>query len=752
MNQLDGLALVNAVADLTDLLGHRTTVDQFLNDLVRTVAEHMDADVCSVYLYDVEQDLLVLRATVGLNPSLVGHVRLRPGEGLTGSAFLNNRPLMERDAPASRLNKPVPDLGEEEYPEFLGVPIKRNDLGIGVLVLQYRRRQRTGDQSVRALRAIASYLAATLENAAALYEVHEQPTRPNDRGLAPFESGLLNGSSASRGIGIGIAKFLDNDAISGDHEVRRSLRQAVDLSAEQLAALQHQVEETLSDVASMIFSSHMLMLRDDAFVGRMIELEREGEAPLVAVNSVVEDFCRRFASIPDPRFQEKVQDVKDLGHRIVRNLLDQETLDGDYRGSVVIAHELFPSELVKLYLQRVEGLVFSAGGATSHIAILAQSLGLPLVATSDPRLFAIPYGAQVVVDAEDGKVAVGPTGEILSAYRARVSSARTRAGDTETIESPVMTADGVAVELLANVNLVKDARAAAARGAGGIGLYRSEFPFLIRNGFPTEEEQYTVYRRVIAEMDGRPVTFRTLDLGGDKLLSSQVGREDNPFLGFRGIRFLLAHRDLFREQLRAMLRAGDDAEIGIQFPMVTTLEEFLAARDEVESCIAELAADGLPHNPSPRLGVMVEIPAAVEIAAELAAAADFLSVGTNDLAMYTLAADRTNHRVAHLYRAIHPAVARTVARLADVVVAAGVPLSVCGASAADTAWVVFYLGIGIRTLSVDPAELSRVARVIRRVTIADARAAAEEMRRTIALDELSDLARRTRQRLEGGAG
>ncbi|HKK48879.1 MAG TPA: GAF domain-containing protein, partial [Alkalispirochaeta sp.] len=261
MAHFDGLALINAVTELSELLGRRSTVDEFLQDLSVTVADHLHADVCSVYLYDVEQDVLVLRATTGLNPTLVGKVRLHSGEGLTGYAFLNNSPVLEHHAHRSTLNKPIPDLGEEEYPVFLGVPIKRNSLGIGVLTLQYRADDGIGDQELRTLRSLASHLAAALENAAALYELHEAP--PSDAHRAGvFESGLIHGTSASRGIAIGHLEYLDQHLEITQNSSRRSLEEAIEVSSRQLEELQRHVDETLSDVAAMIFSSHLLMLRD----------------------------------------------------------------------------------------------------------------------------------------------------------------------------------------------------------------------------------------------------------------------------------------------------------------------------------------------------------------------------------------------------------------------------------------------------------------------------------------------------------
>lgn len=739
------MALIGAVTELAELLGRRTTLEQFLQDLVNTVAAHLHADVCSVYLYDVEQDLLVLRATAGLNPALVGSVRLRPGEGLTGYAFLKNKPVQEVNVGTSHRNKTITDLGEEPFHTFLGVPIKRGDLGIGVLTLQHRDEASVDSQTLRALRAMASHLAMTLESAAALFEAHEEPQLlsrdlQDTREVPMFESGLLNGTSASRGIASGLLEYLEEQHYE-DQPPARSLEEAVELSYQQLKELEDRVDQTLSDVAMMIFSAHLLMLRDSSFVGRMVKEARDtGDAP-AAVRHVVDDFTRRFQSIPDPRFQEKAQDVQDLGHRILRNLHNANEQEGDYSGFVVVTREIYPSELVKLYLQNAEGLVFSGGGATSHVALLAQSLQMPVVVTPDHRLFRIPAGTRVVVDAEDGKVVVGPGEEILDAYRQRMDQSHLALAGFQgyTLPSPLRTTDGYTITLKGNVNLVKDARAAAAAGAAGIGLYRSEFPFLIRNDFPTEEEQLTVYRRVIEAIPHRPVAFRTLDLGGDKLLAFQIGGEENPFLGFRGVRFLLDHREILREQLRAMLRAGHNADIAIQFPMVSTPDEFLELRREVQGCIAALKEEELDHADHPRLGIMVELPAVLDCAAFFARETDFMSIGTNDLIMYLLAADRTNHRVSSLYRAYHPAVLRAIHRFVREVLPSGTPLSVCGASAADPVMALFYLGIGITELSVDARQLPVLGELVSRTSMEEATRQAERMLQCETLEELQHL-------------
>lgn len=747
MAHLDSVALINAVADLSEILGRRDNIDTFLQDLVRLLSEHTRTDVCSVYLYDVEAKILVLRATSGLNPDFIGKIQLKPGEGLTGYAFQQDRPIFERQVTSSDYNIEVPGFGDESFPAFVGIPIKRHSAGIGVLVLQDRNPGKFDEYTIRTLRAIGSHLAAILENAAVLYEIHPDIERSViGQEANTLSSGLLIGNTAARGFGIGKLEHLDVETGSAEIPTTCSLAEAIEKSYAQLQALSRQIDQSLSDVASLIFSSHLLMLRDDAFSGEMLQRVENGVEPTAAVQAVVDDFISLFSALEDERFQEKVQDVRDLGRRIIRNIAGQSDADVDYRGRIVVAREIFPSELVKLYLQKAEGVVFPDGGATAHISILAQSLQFPAVAVSDPQLFSIPAGTPVVLDGDDGRIVINPNETILQSYRRRAIDQR-RTESAPPIPREITTVCGTPVTLLANVNLVKDALAASAAGAHGIGLYRSEIPFIIRNDFPTEEEQLAVYSRVVQAMPGRLVHFRTLDLGGDKLLSSQVGEEANPFLGFRGIRFLLAHPEIFQEQLRAMLRAGAETEIGIQFPMISSLDEVISAKKQVEESLERLASDGLDYNKNPRIGAMIELPSAVEIITELQEEVDFLSIGTNDLVMYLLAADRANNRVSEIYSALHPAVLRTVHRIIRSVDQSRTELTVCGSAAEDPAFTYFLLGAGLRTISVSPHRIRSIHELIGRITIDAAETFTRTMLTASTVRETKELAREARTAL-----
>ena len=743
----DNIDLICSVAELSGLFEKRSNVGGFLQDVVELVAAHMMSDVCSIYLYDEAGDALVLRATRGLNAESVDKVRLSLGEGLTGLALKQLRPIREGEVEENPDFKVVPEVQEEGYRSFLAVPIRRGLTRIGVISLQHRNAGYFDQHDTKALKAIASQLAATLENASLLMDLHS----PHSETVATenVEPGdVISGISAGAGVGIGEAIHLDApEAIEStglprlntvDQEVERFYT-AIERSRSQLEQLQRETENRFSDVASLIFSSHLLMLRDDEFSGHMIDAVRDGVNAAEAVHMVVGRYEKLFSEMHNPRLQEKVQDVKDLGRRIIRNLFDTEHDDGDYSGQVVVAHELYPSELVKLAVQHVEAIIVGGATVTSHISILARSLGLPVVATRNTRVFSVAEYDTLVVDGHNGTVYLHPTEDVISRYRGLKSEEAQELESDPDIPERAHTGCGERVHVMANVNLINDLRSARRNRAEGVGLYRSEFPFIVRNDFPSEEEQRAIYRKIIEEMNGEQIVLRTLDVGGDKLVGYDNAEEEaNPFLGQRGIRFSLAHPEIFSDQIRGMLRAGTGADLAIMFPMISGVDEFRKARETVNACIEELRQEGAEFNEAPKIGAMIELPSAIEIAAELDTYADFLCVGTNDLIMYLLGVDRTNERVSDLYISHHPAILRSLSRLADTIHQPQKRLSICGEAAADPALVPFFLGIGVRTLSVEPRRIPGLKRQLQRININDAENIAFEMLSISTMEHMQD--------------
>jgi phosphotransferase system, enzyme I, PtsP len=501
----------------------------------------------------------------------------------------------------------------------------------------------------------------------------------------------------------------------------RSIRQ----TAEQLDALQRRCAERLPESASLIFAAHFMMLKDPKFIDHMANRIEEGLPATRAVREVAGQYIRMFSDSPHPYIREKVSDIEDLAGRLISNLTTPQPADNaNSRGKVVVARELYPSELLRLAGESVAGIVLTNGGVTSHVSIVCRSLQIPMVVVQCPELLHLPPGTPVLVDGEVGNVYVEPSADIIARFDARKRT-QEATRKTSVPAGVAQTTDGTSVDLLANINLLGELPLVRKMGAAGIGLYRTEFPFLIRPAFPSETEQYLVYRQVVAAMKDRPVIFRTLDIGGDKTLTyTDTADEANPELGLRSIRFTLAYRDIFDQQVRAILRAaaGSDS-LGIMFPLVSSLDDFLRAREVVVECLQRLKIEGLDHHDHPAIGMMVELPAVVESMAEFAAEADFFAIGTNDFVQYMLGVDRGNKHVSAYYRPEHPSVLRAL-RIAGEY---DKPISVCGEMGHDVAMLPFLLGIGIRRLSIDPQFMPAVHQRIAGLSMNACRAHAQEL-------------------------
>jgi phosphotransferase system, enzyme I, PtsP len=709
-------------------------IPRLLESVLAKIAEHLKAEVCSVYLYDEETRELVLKATKGLNPEAVEKVRMACGTGLVGATLEGMEPICEGDAPRNPRFKYFEEAQEEAFRSFLSVPIQLGEMRIGVLVVQHSEPDYFDISDVRTLRAVALQLAGVLENARLVMNLKQKD------GLTPntvtAEPGFVKGQAASPGFAYGPAVVFDRsharllEKASTFTGTEADFHRAMALTNHQLEQLQERIAARLPESAAMIFSAHFMMLKDAQFAGRILELIRGGAPAAQAVREVAQHYINLFGASAAPYLQDKVKDIEDLAGRILKNLAGQSWEDqGLYERQIVIAPALYPSEIIKFAAEGVAGIVLTSGGVNSHVSILARSLSIPLVIASYTGLQAIAQDTLVLLDAELGNIYINPDSAVVARFEVRNKARQAATSHAQGMRSETHTQDGQRVHLRANINLLSEMETAQELKAEGIGLYRTEFPFLIRSNFPSEEDEYKVYKRLCDGMRGRLLTFRTLDIGGDKLPSYwESGAEPNPQLGLRSIRFSLRHPDQFHQQLRAILRAGADTEeLRIMFPMISSLDEFTQVRRIVEGILDALKQEGLAHHLSPALGAMIEVPAIVEIIDDLAAAADFLSIGTNDLVQYLLGVDRMNEQVAYAYRPEHPAVLRTLKRLSVAALKAGKELSVCGEMANDTDLLPFLLGIGIRCISVDPHHLPEIQRHIGAITIIAAQAYAERL-------------------------
>jgi phosphotransferase system enzyme I (PtsP) len=389
---------------------------------------------------------------------------------------------------------------------------------------------------------------------------------------------------------------------------------------------------------------------------------------------------------------------------------------------------LFPSDLLKLSSEGAKAVVLVGGGVTAHISILARSLDIPMVIANTFELLSLPDGTPTLVDAEIGNVYVDPDDGILEKFGSQRRARLTLDEQKRLMKPFTATTDGARLLLMANINLLSDLKVACELNCDGVGLYRTEFPFLIRTTFPTEAEQYVIYRKLVEAMPGKPVTFRTLDAGGDKILSYYHDiQEQNPALGMRSIRFSLRNRGIFIEQLRAILRAGAGADLRIMFPMISSVEEFCQAREAVYESLEQLATQGIEHNEKPQLGMMVELPSVIDLIDDFAREAEFFSIGTNDFVQFMLGVDRTNESVADFYLPHHPSVLRSLNRIVHSVVKHGREVSVCGDMAHQPEYIPFLLGIGVTTLSVDPIYLLRTQQTITGTSLNYAQALAQSI-------------------------
>ncbi|MBN1556677.1 MAG: phosphoenolpyruvate--protein phosphotransferase [Lentisphaerae bacterium] len=726
----DHLRLLAEVGeDLAHLAGS-PNVHGFLEETVRKLADHLDTAVCSIYLYDETTAELVLEATVGLSPESVGRIRLGLNEGLVGKAMAELRHIAVVEASKHPDYRYFPEAGEEPFDCFLAAPILRGLERIGVLVVQRAAPHRFTDEEVGVVRALASQLAGAVGHAKVMLELQQTRAAPEPPSALPP---VIEGNGVSSGCAVGHACVLRRGvslaqvaAAAGGNDPAAVLR-AFDGAAEELADMQAHLSQRLPEAAALVFEAHVMMLQDHDFRDRVLGLMREGRSDAAAVAETALQYMRVFEASEHDYMKEKARDIEDLALRIIERLqAGKRPAEDAVTERVVVARELLPSDMLRLALGRVSGIVLTGGGASSHVSILARSLQIPTVIADAPELLHLRDNTLVALDGDSGRVYAAPSEAVTARFaeRLRAELAVEEAADTMLPET--RTRDGVRVRLMANINLLGELDLAVRLKAEGVGLYRTEFPFLVRDAFPTREEQEQIYRRLFGAMEGKEITVRTLDAGGDKLLAYfDSAGEANPELGLRSTRFTLAHPEIFDDQLAALLRAWDGTSpLRIMFPMIASPDEFCAARDRLLACMERERVDagGLLS-----VGMMLELPAVAEMMDAFCELADFFSIGTNDFVQYMLAADRANARVAAYYCPHHPAVLRALHRVVSAAVAAGRDIAVCGEMAHDPRYVRFFTGIGVRKLSVDPHWLPAVQRTIAAQSAAETAAYAQAL-------------------------
>ena len=711
--------MLNTLRRIVQKVNAARDLDQALEIIVQQVKEAMAVDVCSIYLAEQDSQRLVLMATDGLNQQAVGFVSLGWDEGLVGLVAERAEPLNFDNAPNHPQYRYFPETGEERYHAFLGVPIIHHRQVLGVLVLQQHAESSFSDDEVTFLITIAAQLAGAIAHAEASGGVESLLQRKSIDNLPP-----LPGQPGAAGVAIGTAvvihPYADIDTIPDkqtadiEAEIQR-LDKAVDAVKGEILDMLERMRDALPQGDRTLFDAYLMMLESNSFIGSIKNrIEQNNWAP-GALRETVQEHLRAFEAMEDEYLRERAQDVSDLGRRILQRMQQEEPKTRDYpKCTILVGEEITASMLAEVPPDRIAGVVSRRGSRTSHTAILARAMGIPAVLGVNDLPVGRVNGCSIITDGYSGRVYINPSVRVVREFeRLRREEEQLSAGLSELHDQPAETPDGVRIPLYANSGLVSDIRPSLASGAEGVGLYRTEFPFMVRDRFPGEKEQCEVYRKVLESFHPRPVVMRTLDVGGDKSLPYFPIEEDNPFLGWRGIRITLDHPEIFLVQIRAMLKANVGlGNLQILLPMISNPGEVDEAMGLILRAYKELWEEG-EEVTMPKIGVMIEVPSAVFQADHLAERVDFLSVGTNDLTQYLLAVDRNNARVAELYDSLHPAVLRALLQIMEAARRHNIPVSVCGEMAGDPAASVLLLAMGMNSLSMSAASLLRVKWVIR---------------------------------------
>ena len=704
--------------------------DEVLNVIVRQVKNTMDTSVCSVYLYNHKDDNYVLMASDGLNPDAVGVVRLPSGKGLIGLVASRAEPINLKEASAHPRFAFRPETDEQLFHSFLGSPIIHQRAVLGVLVVQDKETRRYDESEESFLVTIAAQLSGIIAHANATGELN-RTLNPQD---IPTNERIYSGIASAPGVAIGTVIAMHSHADLKAIPLRQAVdidielvlfRKAMSLVKSDMRALDKSMVGILSDQERALFDAYVCMLDDQALGGEVIVLINEdGLSAQSAWAQVILSHINMFKSMTDSYLRERASDLEDLGRRVLSYLQETETKRTVFPDNIVlVGEELSAASFASVPLEKIVAIASVKGSRNSHLAILGRAIGIPTVMGTIDLPWGNLDGEEVIVDGHNGHVIVYPNTSLRKTYENQVLEEKLLAADLEKFsDQPCETSDGHKVSLWVNTGLRIDSMLSLDRGAEGVGLYRSEIPFLMLDRFPSEEEQRKSYREQLEMFFPRPVTMRTLDIGGDKDLPYFPIQEENPFLGWRGIRICLDHPEIFLVQLRAMMKASLGLNnLSILLPMIASMTELDSSLVLINQVYNELTQEEGHEIQRPHIGVMIEVPAAVYQIHEFARKVDFLSVGTNDLTQYLLAVDRNNSRVADLYDFCHPAVLRALRAIASGAKDECTPVSVCGEMAGDPIGAILLMAAGFSVLSMSATSLLKVKAMLRQVSLVEAK-------------------------------
>jgi len=712
--------LRNIIQDVNNAPGF----EQALNIIVQRTRNVMHVDAVSAYFVDDKADKLVLMATDGLNQGAIGKIKFNMDQGLVGLVFSQAEPVNIKDAHTHPNYRFVTETDESSFHGFLGVPIIQHRKVSGVLVIRQTTQRRFSSSDETFLVTLAAQLASAISHA----EIQGELTRllEDDIDCTSFN---MKGLSGSPGIAIGEAMVvfppanleavpdnpIEEDEV--DNQIK-AFTDAVNNVAREFKELSSKMAETLPAEELALFDVFGLMLKSDSLINTIHYRIKAGQWAQGALRVTIDEHVKQFDAMEDPYFRERAVDIKDLGRRILMHLqMQQETVQEVSGPVVLVGEEVTVSQFSEVPIENLVAIISAKGSASSHVAILSNALGIPSVVGIDNLPVNRIKGQQIVVDGYSGQIHVKPSPAIMAEFNRLIREENSLNAElNELIDKSSETLDGIHIPLHVNTGLLEDISPSLKSGAEGAGLYRTEIPFLIRDGFPGEDEQSDIYKQVLQRFSPRPVTFRTLDIGGDKILPYFPVVEENPFLGWRGIRIMLDHPEIFLTQIRAILKSNIyENNLRLMLPMISDVSEVDEALILIGKAHRELNGEGIDV-PYPLIGLMIEVPSAVFQMEALAKRVDFFSVGSNDLTQYLLAVDRNNKQVAGLYNSMHPSVLSSIKQVVDVAHKYSKPVSVCGEMAGDPVSALALVGMGIDSLSMSTGGLLKVKWTIRSFT------------------------------------
>ncbi|MCH7928193.1 MAG: phosphoenolpyruvate--protein phosphotransferase [Candidatus Dadabacteria bacterium] len=715
---------LKVVQEIGDLINRTSGLSNILDQVVNKIGDALNFDIVSVYLWDGDKEQLVLKATRGLKVNLQNPITLKSSEGLTGYVFTSKRPLIAMPASEHPYYKYFPEIGEEEYESYIGLPIQLQNRFMGVLVAQTNERRLIHPSEESFFQIISNRLAALLEVADSLERLKPPSSKKRIRVT-------LQGKGVSSGFAVGNVYIFKGlyDQYNPDDIPKGTIEEECEKMVNAFISVKKDLDSLINELKTKhilteseinIFETHLLILNDSSFKNKILEkINKKKVSAERALIDTVEDVAKHFENLTDIYFKERAGDFRDIGQRVLQYLIETKTngtIGSEVKnGSILVAKDIGPSFISMLYKNKIAAIVTEKGGETSHLVILAKSLGIPAVVGIENICDLLNTGEKIIVDGKTGFVITQPSRDLIKQYQSKFSKFE-KLRDFIEKESLKDTNKDIALKLTANIGFPIDVSLAGQYGLQDVGLFRTEFAFSQFDKWPELKEQVDIYDKVAEKFKGY-ITVRTLDVGADKLLPYlKFPDEENPLLGLRAIRFSMEYLETFEDQIKAILLAGTRGhKFRILLPMITNIWEVETAKELIEQIGDEL---GVNKTELPPLGMMIEVPALIYQLEDYRHLVDFISIGTNDLIQYLLAVDRNSNEVGHLYSSFHPSVIRMLYDLFRKTEHMHMEISLCGEIAGSISGSLILLSLGYRVLSVSPTRAPVIRYLVNNIDIA----------------------------------